>query len=68
MVDDYEHLLETAAFLAKSPAPRAKGVAVVATSGGAAIMAADRAEQHNVDLPQPSDDVRGAGVSRVLNA
>ncbi len=58
VVDDYEHLLETAAFLAKSPAPQAKGVAVVATSGGAAIMAADRAEQHSVDLPQPSDDVR----------
>ena len=58
VVDDYEHLLETAAFLAKSPAPRATGVAVVATSGGAAIMAADRAEQHKIDLPQPSDDVR----------
>ena len=58
VVDDFEHLLETAAFLAKSPAPQARGVAVVATSGGAAIMAADRAEQHGVDLPQPSDGVR----------
>ncbi len=58
VVEDYEHLLETAAFLAKSPAPRAKGVAVVATSGGAAILAADRAEQHGVELPQPSDEVR----------
>ena len=58
VVEDYEHLLETAAFLAKSPAPRAKGVAVVATSGGAAILAADRAEQHGVELPQPSAEVR----------
>jgi acetate---CoA ligase (ADP-forming) len=58
VVDDYEHLMETASFLAKSPAPKARGVAVVATSGGAAIMAADRAEQHGVDLPQPSDEVR----------
>lgn len=58
LVDDYEHLLETAAFLAKVPPPQAKGVAIVATSGGAAIMAADRAEQHDVPLPQPSDDVR----------
>ena len=58
VVDDYEHLMETASFLAKSPAPRARGVAVVATSGGAAIMAADRAEQYGIDLPQPSDDVR----------
>ena len=58
LVEDYEHLLETAAFLAKAPAPRARGVAIVAASGGAAIMAADRAEQHDVDLPQPNDAVR----------
>jgi acyl-CoA synthetase (NDP forming) len=33
-------------------------VAVLATSGGAAIMAADRAEQHGVPLPQPDTAVR----------
>jgi acyl-CoA synthetase (NDP forming) len=58
MVDDFEALMETAAFFAKAPAPKAAGVAVVAASGGAAIMAADRAEQHGVPMPQPSDPVR----------
>ncbi len=58
LVDDYESLIETAAFFAKAPPMRARGVAVLATSGGAAIMAADRAEQHGVPLPQPEDAVR----------
>jgi len=58
VVEDFEGLMEAAAFFAKAPAPKARGVAVLATSGGAAIMAADKAELHGVDLPQPSDSVR----------
>jgi acetate---CoA ligase (ADP-forming) len=58
LVEDFEALAETAAFFAKARAPKARGVAVVAASGGAAIMAADRAEQFNVPLPQPPDNVR----------
>jgi acetate---CoA ligase (ADP-forming) len=58
LVDDYEALIETASFFAKAPPMRARGVAVLATSGGAAIMATDRAEQHGVPLPQPDDAVR----------
>jgi acetate---CoA ligase (ADP-forming) len=58
LVENYEALCETAAFFAKAPPPKARGVAVVAASGGAAIMAADRAEQYGVPLPQPSDAVR----------
>jgi len=58
VVDDFEGLMEAAAFFAKAPAPKARGVAVLATSGGAAIMAADKAELHGVDLPQPSEPVR----------
>ena len=54
LIDDFEALMEAAAFFAKAPAPKAKGVAVVATSGGAAIMAADKAEEHDVPMPQPS--------------
>src|SRR5271165_355897 len=50
IVDDYESLIETAAFFAKAAPMKARGVAVLATSGGAAIMAADRAEQHGVPL------------------
>jgi acyl-CoA synthetase (NDP forming) len=58
LVDNYEALCETAAFFAKAPSPKARGVAVVAASGGAAIMAADRAEQFSVPLPQPNGGVR----------
>ena len=54
-VDKMEALVETAAFFAKAPAPKAKGIAVIATSGGAAIIAADKAELHGVPLPQPGE-------------
>ncbi len=65
VVDDYEALMETAAFFAKAPPPKARGAAVVAASGGAAIMAADRAEQHGVPMPQPSDAARVILESRI---
>src|SRR5690606_28678668 len=52
-VDDFEALLETAAFFAKAPDARAKGVAVISGSGGAAVMTADKAELHGVPLPSP---------------
>jgi acyl-CoA synthetase (NDP forming) len=58
VVEDFEGLMEAAAFFAKAPAPKARGAAVLATSGGAAIMAADKAELHGVELPQPSETVR----------
>ena len=57
-VDKFEALVETASFFAKAPRPSAEGVAVVATSGGACIMCADKAELHDVALPQPSPDAR----------
>lgn len=65
LVEDFEALVETAAFFAKAPPPKAEGVAIVAASGGAAIMAADRAEQHQVPLPQPPEDLRDLLVSRI---
>ena len=65
LVEDYEALAETAAFFAKAPPPKARGVAVVAASGGAAIMAADRAEQYGVPLPQPNDAVRDILMSHI---
>ena len=58
IVEDFESLMEAAAFFAKAPAPRGRGVAVVATSGGAGIMAADKAELHDIPLPQPAASVR----------
>ena len=65
VVDDFEALMETAAFFAKAPPPKAAGAAIVAASGGAAIMAADRAEQHGVPLPQPAPGVRAVLESRI---
>lgn len=55
-VDKLEALVEAAAFFAKAGAPKARGAAVIATSGGATIIAADKAELHGVPLPQPGPE------------
>jgi acetyl-CoA synthetase len=48
-----EDVIETAMFFAKAPrTPLARGAAVISTSGGAGIVAADKAEIHGVDLPE----------------
>ena len=65
VVDQFEALMETAAFFAKAPAPRGAGIAVVAASGGAAIMAADKAEIHGVPLPQPAPATRAVLEARI---
>lgn len=53
MVDNLEDVIETTAFLAKAGRPRGRGVAVVLGSGGLGVIAADKAEQLGVALPQP---------------
>jgi acetyl-CoA synthetase len=65
LVDQFEALIETASFFAKAPPPRAGGVAVIATSGGAAIMAADKAEAHGIALPQPEAAARAVLAARI---
>ncbi len=55
-VDNLEQVYETASFLAKAGRPKAPGVAVMATSGGACVITADKAELHGVALPQPGPD------------
>ncbi|HEY0418279.1 MAG TPA: acetate--CoA ligase family protein, partial [Acetobacteraceae bacterium] len=65
MVDNYESLMETAGFFAKAPAPRGRGIAVLASSGGAAIMAADKAELHDVALPQPEPAAQAVLEARI---
>jgi len=51
-VDDLEAVLETASFFAKSGAPTCgRGVGILSTSGGAAVICADKAEAHGVALP-----------------
>lgn len=57
-VDDVDALIDTTVFMAKAGAPSAGGVAVVATSGGAGVMAADKADLHGVSMPQPSSATR----------
>jgi acyl-CoA synthetase (NDP forming) len=52
-VDTLEQLIEMTSFFAKAPAPSGRGVAMVSASGGASIIAADEAERHGIDLPQP---------------
>jgi acetate---CoA ligase (ADP-forming) len=55
-VDKLEALIEAASFLAKAGKPKAPGAVVIATSGGATIIAADKAELHGVALPQPGPE------------
>lgn len=64
-VDTYEELFEITAFFSKLGEPVAEGTAVIATSGGAAIMAADSAEMAGVPLPQPSEAVAETLKSRI---
>ncbi|HEX3498682.1 MAG TPA: acetate--CoA ligase family protein [Stellaceae bacterium] len=63
VVDDLEALFETAQFFAKAGRPKAPGVAVMATSGGAAVITADMAETFGVPIPQP-----GEAAQRILAA
>ncbi|HRO59568.1 MAG TPA: acetate--CoA ligase family protein, partial [Burkholderiaceae bacterium] len=65
LVDDFETLIETTRFFAKSPKSTAPGVAIASTSGGAAIMATDKAELFGVELPQPSDKTRAILVDAI---
>ncbi|HXG03388.1 MAG TPA: CoA-binding protein, partial [Candidatus Binatia bacterium] len=51
-VETFQELVEVAGFLARESRPVRRGVAVVATSGGAAIMTADQLEAHGVRLPR----------------
>jgi acetate---CoA ligase (ADP-forming) len=51
-IDDLEAVLETASFFARTRAPsNGRGVGILSTSGGAAVICADKAEQHGVPLP-----------------
>jgi acetate---CoA ligase (ADP-forming) len=61
-VDHLEAVLETATFMAKAKPPsRGRGVGILSTSGGAAVICADKAEAHGVPLPALE-----AGTDRAL--
>lgn len=57
-VERFDALLEVASFFAKAPTCQATGVGVVAASGGAGIMAVDKAEEFALDLPQPHKETQ----------
>ena len=51
-IDDLEAVLETASFFARTKAPTGgRGVGILSTSGGAAVICADKAAAHGVPLP-----------------
>jgi acyl-CoA synthetase (NDP forming) len=52
-VGDFEALLEYAAYFAAAGKPGARGVAAISGSGGAGVMAADKAAARGVAMPQP---------------
>ena len=59
-VEDFESLIEYARFFAAAGKPLARGVAVISGSGGAGVMAADKATRHGVPMPQP---LEGTGAA-----
>ncbi len=54
--DDLELVLEMASFFARSGPYAGGGVGVLSTSGGAAVICADKAEAHGVALPSMAPD------------
>ncbi len=65
VVEDFEALVEAAAFFTKVPPLKAKGVAYITGSGGAGIMAADKAEIHGVPMPQPGEAAKAVLVATI---
>lgn len=64
--DDLEAVLEMANFLARNDAPKkGRGVGIMATSGGAGVINADKAEQHGLELPELAAATREALASVV---
>ena len=59
--DDLEAVLELASFFAKARPPRAgRGVGIMATSGGAGVINADKAEAKGLELPSLAPATRTA--------
>lgn len=54
-VDDFEAVLETANFFTKAGKPTTPGIGVMSASGGAAVMAADKADELGLPLPPLAD-------------
>lgn len=55
-IANWEDMLETAVFFSKAGRPSVNGIGVMASSGGAAVMAADKAEDLGLPLPPTSTE------------
>jgi acyl-CoA synthetase (NDP forming) len=64
-VEDHEAVVETAQFFARAGRATADGVGIVSGSGGAAILAAERAEAAGLQLPQPGEAAKATLAERV---
>lgn len=60
VADNWEEVLEAASFFDRSGAPQANGVGVMSSSGGAAVIAADKAEEFGVPMPPPQPETEAA--------
>ena len=53
VVDNWEEVLETACLFARAGLPKGPGAGVMASSGGAAVISGDKAEEFGVAMPAP---------------
>jgi acyl-CoA synthetase (NDP forming) len=67
LVDDVEELLTAARLLRTQPRPAGRRIAVVTTSGGAGILAADRCEDNGTVLPELAPETQEK-LSRLVPA
>lgn len=56
VVDNWEEVLETACFFERAGVPKGTGAGVMASSGGAAVISGDKAEEFGVAMPAPQAD------------
>jgi acyl-CoA synthetase (NDP forming) len=53
VVDNWEEVLETACLFERAGVPKGTGAGVMASSGGAAVISGDKAEEFGVAMPAP---------------
>ena len=54
VIEGMSGLMEMCSFLSKASRPKARGVGIIASSGGGGIATADMADAFGIDLPQPA--------------
>lgn len=55
---DVDDLVDTARLLTEQPLPRGSRVAIVSNAGGLGVLAADRADELGLEVPELSDDLQ----------